>query len=150
MVTPVFTPLLGLPRCAKPPSFDAECYRVIFNEEYPDTDFLSIGNEFEVRTDRLQIGQAIQTLVSGTAILRVVDRDNRTSDEIEALGRSGVNVLSKRSLESYLLDDEVLSRLCEAQGQSEKLHTLLTAKQQATKVSQIENRFPRRRIRLPD
>lgn len=46
--------------------FDARCYRIIFAEEYPETDFVSVGGCGEVKSDTLQLGKAIQTVVSGT------------------------------------------------------------------------------------
>ena len=64
--------------------FDAKCYRAIFAAEYPDTDFFSVGNPSEVRTARLGVGAAIQTLRSGTTVLRVIDGDDRSEEEFKS------------------------------------------------------------------
>lgn len=100
--------------------FDAQCYRTIFGETMPDTDFISVGNSDEVHDDRLQVGRAIQTLVSGTKVVRLIDRDLRNEAEIAALKANGTRVLTRRHLEAYLLDDEVLTALCGQHEQPEK------------------------------
>lgn len=110
---------------------DAACYRIIFGSEFPDTDFVSVGNASDVKTDRLFIGKTIQTLISGTTVVRVVDRDDRSSQEIADLQREGVRVLSKRHLEAYLMDDQILSRLCVRASQPDKEVLVLAAKAQA-------------------
>jgi hypothetical protein len=114
---------------------DAQCYRKIFGREFPDTDFLSVGNAEDVKNDRLEIGRAIQTLTSGTKVTRLIDRDERTEEEIEQLEKSGVRVLARRHLEAYLMDNEILARLCEKFGQPEKRDELLKAKADAISAS---------------
>ncbi|MEX2457835.1 MAG: AAA family ATPase [Actinomycetota bacterium] len=99
--------------------FDAQCYARIFAEEYPDTAFLSIGNESDVSKDRFQLGRAIEFLVPGTKLVRVVDRDLKTDEEIAALERTGTRVLRRRHLESYLLDEEIVVALCQAEAKGE-------------------------------
>jgi predicted ATPase len=110
---------------------DAACYRKIFDREYPETDFVSVGNASDVQTDRLGIGKAIQAVVSGTTVVRLVDRDDRSTDEISDLQKEGVRVLTKRHIEAYLMDDEVLSSLCESLGHSDKTKEILEAKLEA-------------------
>ncbi|WP_445160788.1 AAA family ATPase [Mycobacterium sp. Dal123C01] len=115
--------------------FDASCYRVIFAAEKPNTDFLSIGNSDDVRNDRLGAGQAIQAVNYGTRIIRVVDRDLMDAAEVQQMIANGVRVLSRRHIEAFLLDDEVLQALCEAEQQSEKVPDLIVAKQAALQAS---------------
>jgi hypothetical protein len=110
---------------------DAQCYRQIFDRQFPDTDFLSVGNAEDVKNDRLEIGRAIQALTSGTKVTRLIDRDERTNEEIELLEKSGVRVLARRHLEAYLMDDEILTRLCQKFDQTEKRDDLLKAKADA-------------------
>lgn len=119
----------GRPADGRSPSkteFDARCYRQIFAEEFPDTDFLSVGNSDDVQGDRLQVGRAIQALVSGTAVIRLIDRDLRSDSEVDALKAAGVRVLSRRHLEAYLLDEEVITALCVDKGQPEKSTEAIT------------------------
>jgi predicted ATPase len=111
--------------------FDARCYREIFGDAMPDTDFISVGNEFEVQSDKLEVGRAIQTIVSGTNVVRVVDRDLKSDQEVADLKAAGVRVLGRRHLEAFLLDDEVLVALATKSGHPDKVDEVIAAKQTA-------------------
>jgi len=115
--------------------FDARCYRAIFGDPMPDTDFLSVGNSSAVEEDELGIGSAMTALLPGTTVIRVVDRDLRTAPEIQALQDSGVRVLSRRHLESFLLDDEVLAALCDSVGEPGRVADVLAIKEAAVQAS---------------
>lgn len=115
--------------------FDASCYRVIFASEFPNTDFLSIGNSDDVKNDRLGAGQAIQAVNVGTRIIRLVDRDLMDEDEVKQMQENGVRVLSRRSIETFLLDDEVLQALCDSVGESGKGTDLIAARDAALQGS---------------
>ena len=109
------------------PGFDAECYATIFGAEYPDTAFVSVGNQHDVQADRLGLGRAVELLVPGVRVIRLIDRDDRSPAEIARLP-GDVRVLSERHLESYLLSDEALTRLCEECEQPDKVGEVLAAK----------------------
>ncbi len=115
--------------------FDARCYRTIFEREYPDTTFISVGNEKEVRQDTVKLGPTIETLVDGVIVIRVVDRDDRSSQEIIDYQNEGIRVLSKRHLEAYLMEDEILAKLCRSQGKEHLISQVLAAKEQAIAAS---------------
>lgn len=110
--------------------FDAACYRKIFSAEMPNTDFLSVGNSRNVRDDKLEAGLAIQTIASGTRIIRLVDRDLMSSAEVAEQWSKGFRVLSRRNIEAYLLDDEVLTALCAKLDQNANSGTVLLAKRE--------------------
>lgn len=118
--------------------FDAQCYRTIFADSMPDTDFISVGNSQDVHDDRLHVGRAIQTLVSGTKVIRLIDRDIRNATEIEALKADGVRVLTRRHLEAYLLDDAVITALCERNGQLDKASQAIASLHNQLKANQLE------------
>jgi hypothetical protein len=111
--------------------FDARCYRIIFSGEFYDTDFISVGNALQVQTDTAQVGRSIQAIISGTKVIRLIDRDDRSVQEIQDLSKEGVRVLTRRHLESYLFDDEILLALCNQVGQPQNIQTVLAAKQKA-------------------
>lgn len=115
--------------------FDARCYRVIFAADRPDTDFVSVGNSSDVMADRLEIGKAIQTIVAGTKIVRLIDRDDRSPEEIADAQAVGVRVLSRRHIESYLADDEILAALCIVNDNPAAVAAVLAAKQAAIAAS---------------
>lgn len=119
--------------------FDASCYRTIFSSKYPDTDFISVGNADSVKNDKLYVGQTIQTISSGTNVIRIIDKDDRSQNEIEQLNDEGIKVLSRRNIESYLLDDELLEIFCKKVGQLNKTYDLLNLKWQAIHNS-VNNR----------
>lgn len=110
--------------------FDAKCYRTIFAGAHPDVDFLSVGNALDASEDRLGVGLAIQTIVSGTAVTRLRDRDDLNDDEVGDFHRRDIRVLSRRHIESYLLDDEVLTRLCEECGALDAVDDVIAIKAQ--------------------
>lgn len=111
-------------------AFDSYCYTRIFASEYPQVDFLSVGNSADVGEDRLEFGAAVKTLTAGTRLTRLIDRDLRNADEVAEAKATGLRVLSRRNIEAYLLDDEVLSALCMSVGQPDKVGEALAVKQQ--------------------
>lgn len=110
---------------------DAYCYNVIFESEFPDTKFFSAGNSFDVESDRLALVAGIRALASGCTVLRLIDRDDHSSNDVKEFVKRGISVLGRRHLESYLYDDEVLTALCAKQGKPELASALLQDKQDA-------------------
>lgn len=115
--------------------FDANCYRQIFATEFPDTDFLSAGNSQDVSQDRLEVGKAIQTIATGTTLIRVIDRDLLNGDEVATYEALGTRVLSRRNIEAYLLDNEVLAALCAKYEQSASLAKVIELRDEALRAS---------------
>jgi hypothetical protein len=115
--------------------FDARCYRNVFGDAMPEIDFVSVGNSGEVQRDYLRVGAAISTVVTGTTVVRVIDRDHRSPQEVEDLTSGGFRVLSRRHLESFLLDDEVLVALCDYVDQPGRIADVQAAKAAALAAS---------------
>ena len=110
-------------------SHDARCYERIFRDEFPEAQFIPGGNASEVASDRRGISYALGVLTQGTQILRLVDRDSSSPEEVAELMNEGVRVLSRRNLESYLFDDETLRELAFSVGKAERSSVLLAEKQ---------------------
>jgi predicted ATPase len=110
---------------------DAHCYNLIFESEFPDTRFMSVGNSLEVETDRLGLVASIRSLVSGCEIVRLIDRDDHSKHDVMELINKGTKVLGRRHLESYLYDDEILTALCAKEGKPEMASVLIEDKQDA-------------------
>lgn len=123
----------GVAGSSKNAEHDARCYDSIFADEIPDTKFLSGGNSHDVENDRLALLQAIEALVRGSVVRRLIDRDDRSSEEIEKAKSQGIRVLTRRNLEAYLYDDEILTALCEAEGKP-----VLTAQLLAKKADAVD------------
>lgn len=115
--------------------FDAECYNEIFQREYPHVVFLGAGSVEDIQNDPRGIAHLLLALAPNVQVSRVIDRDDRTDAEIQALQARGVQVLSLRTIESFLLDDSVLSAMCTAFGQPELIPDLLAAKSAAVNNS---------------
>lgn len=109
--------------------FDAQIFRKIFNEYYSDTDFISVGNEKEVRSEKLELITALRSINIGIEFIKIIDRDDRSDEEIkELLKTEGTKVLSKRDIESYLLDDEIIEKLCKHVSQEDAIADCLKIK----------------------
>ncbi|MFI2709157.1 AAA family ATPase [Micromonospora sp. NPDC018662] len=122
--------------------FDASCYRRIFASEFPNVDFMSVGNSYDASVDRLEIGRTIQAIATGTKVVRLIDRDHRSLEEVRELEAGGVKVLGRRHIESYLLDDEVIAALCGKVDQEEKITDALAVKAGAIRNSIARNNDP--------
>ena len=109
-------------------SHDARCYERIFEKEFPETRFVSMGNDHEIVGDKRGLAEALRLLIGGLEVVRLIDRDDRSSDEISDHAEKGVRVLSRRNLESYIFDDEVLRALAESGGEEDKIAELLAEK----------------------
>jgi predicted ATPase len=110
---------------------DARCYNTIFAAEFPDTKFFGAGNSTEVEADRLALLEALKAIVAGTQVIRLIDRDDHSDADVADKKSHGVHVLSRRHLESYLFDDEVLTALCNDLNKPEMALQLLADKGQA-------------------
>lgn len=110
-------------------SHDAKCYDRIFEDEFPETRFVSMGNDREIVGDKRGLVEALLSIVDDLKVLRLIDRDDRTDEEIADANRQGVRVLSRRNLESYLFDDEVLRALAVSVGKDGEIEKLLSEKQ---------------------
>ena len=118
--------------------FDAKCYNQIFEEQYPDTLFISSGGHTEIENnDNLAV--TIKAITKGVKVFRLIDRDDSTSEAIEENEKQGIITLQKRNIESYLLDDEVLKALCVEENQKDKIQYLLSQKKAIVKKSTTDD-----------
>ena len=121
----------GFPKAARSVrnhSLDARCYDRIFEAEFPETRFVSMGNDIDVLGDRQELTQALLTLVDGLDVVRLIDRDDRSADEVADVQKDGVRVLSRRNLESFLFDDDVLRKLAASEGKEDRVDELIAEK----------------------
>ena len=109
-------------------SHDARCYEQIFKDEFPETQFVPGGNAGEITEDRRGIAYVLGVLVQGTEIVRLIDRDAQSPEEVADLTNNGIRVLLKRNLESYLFSDEALEALAKEAGKPDKIRELLDKK----------------------
>ena len=124
----------GTSKGRKRKDFDARCYSNIFGEHFPNVVFLSAGN-CELVAKEEQMKALIKSLSPESRVIKLVDKDDRSPEEIADLKDEGVTVLSRRTIESYLLDDEVLEKWCNLVGQSSKSKELIDIKRQSVQDS---------------
>lgn len=117
----------GTTKGKKRKDFDASCYRKIFKQTHPDAIFYSLGGCTTIE-EKDTIVDFITKISPASKIIRVVDRDNKSDEEVEELLDKGIRVLHLRHLESYILDDEVLKKWCQSVQQSDKEEELISLK----------------------
>jgi len=132
----------GTPLGRKNQNFDAEVYSNIFAKEYPTTTFVSVGSCDDLKKPDNISMKIIGNILSASEKIYLIDRDDRSSEEIVECNQKGIKVLSLRHLEAYLLDDEILSKLCEAKGKPEKNSEVIQTKNNALNNSVIERGNP--------
>lgn len=110
---------------------DARVYSTIFADELPDVSFISAGSASQVAGDFLALATALPKVAAGMKVTRLIDLDDHAPTDVAAYKQQGVTVLSRRHLEAYLFDDEVLTALCNSVGKPEDVSEVLAVKQRA-------------------
>ena len=111
-------------------NFDARCYMNIFKNKYPDVLFCSVGNCDDVAKGMSKTYKIIQQILPKSEVIKVVDLDDNSAEEVEEYRKNGIKVLNRRNIESYILDDDVLCKLCTQNQQSDKIEEVLKIKQE--------------------
>ena len=95
-------------------AWDERIYRQIFGDMHPRVEFKSSGG----KGDLDQAASIAAVIAPGTHIVKLRDRDDLSPDGRTRLLEDDptLRVLERRSLESYLLDDEVLEALVSDRG----------------------------------
>ena len=94
--------------------WDEQIYRHIFRDLHPGVEFKSSGGKGELE----RAASIASVIAPGTLLLKLRDRDDLTQENrMRLLERDpNLRVLHLHSLESYLLDDEVLDALVRDRG----------------------------------
>lgn len=121
----------GTPKGRKYKNFDAQIYNRIFSTNYPDVSFVSIGSCNELENKHNISIQIVNEILKNSEIIKFVDRDDKSVEEIAELNANNIKVLSKRHIECYLLDDEIIKKLCISLHKEDKIDECFQAKQKA-------------------
>ena len=104
--------------------FDARCYNNIFSTEKPDTLFVSTGGKGSLKNS----ATIVRNTSKNPTVLTLRDKDHLTeTGRQEAITKTD-KVLSRKNIEEYLLDDEILTKLCEEKGNSDAMSILQKAR----------------------
>lgn len=107
--------------------FDSRCYETIFNNNYPDVVFYSLGSCSEIEKSE-NIVKFVSNMSPNIKTIRLIDKDDRSAEEIDDYKKEGIKVLSRRHLESYILDDEILTKWCNVNNHPELVEKMLQIK----------------------
>ncbi len=111
--------------------FDSQIYRKIFGDQYHDTIFISIGSSSEIENIDNQPMRIISNILKSSTIIKFIDRDDKSEEEVKELLEKGIKTSKRRHVECYLLDDEIIKKLCEQEGKPELFDECLQVKQLA-------------------
>ena len=111
--------------------FDKIIYSTIFSDTHPEAFFISGGSCNDIENIEKTHGEIIGTLLQNSKIIKIVDRDDRSPQEVADLAKAGIKVLKRRNLESYVLDDAVIEKLCDKVGKPEECAACIQEKRQA-------------------
>jgi len=116
-------------------NFDKTIFSIIFADTHPDAFFVSAKSCSELENIETSLGEVMTKLLSNAEIIKIIDLDDRSENEVTDLLSKGIKVLKKRNLESYLLDDSIIKKLCEKRNQLEMYTACLDAKVTAIQSS---------------
>lgn len=115
--------------------FDAQIYSLIFESKHHDTRFISTGSASEIENIENSSVKIVANILKSSEIIKFVDRDDKSAEEIAESLAHGVRTSSRRHIESYMMDDEIITKLCHENGKPELIETCLEAKQTAINQS---------------
>ncbi|WP_276930806.1 AAA family ATPase [Faecalibaculum rodentium] len=125
----------GTSQGKKRKDFDKAIYSTIFQNTHPEAFFLSGGACNDIENFEESHSALLQTILGKSQIIKVIDRDDHSNQEVQDFEAKGIKVLTRRNLESYLLDDDVIEKLCNVKGQPDKFEIYLKEKNSALEDS---------------
>jgi hypothetical protein len=133
----------GTDKGRKCKNFDAEVYEKIFGQKYNKTRFVSIGSCTEIEKIENKSVKIVKAILESTETLKFIDRDDRSDEQIKDLLSNGIKTSKRRNLECYLLDDELIKKLCSTLGKDNLIEECLKAKKEAVENSIEQRKNPR-------
>jgi len=115
--------------------FDAQIYGKIFEQKYHDTKFISIGSSSELENIENQSVKIVANILKSSTIIKFIDRDDKSPEEVQELFDKGIKTSGRRHIESYLFDDELITKLCKIKDKQHLINDCLEAKKQAIQDS---------------
>ncbi len=115
--------------------FDSLVYGKILGKKHHGTTFVSVGSCSEIENIENQSVKIISNILKSSEIIKFVDRDDKSDAEVAELLAKGVKASARRHIECYLLDDEIIKKLCSIIGKAELIDQCLQAKKIAIQES---------------
>ncbi len=108
---------------------------MILSKSSQNITFISGGGCNDIEKPDHAVTLVLKNLMPRTKILKLLDRDDRSEQEVKELNQDDIYVTSRRNLESYLLDDEVIEEYLKSIEKHEKLADVLKIKGDALQAS---------------
>lgn len=92
-------------------NFDSFLYGKIFSNKYPHIAFVSGGSCSELENPDHTGFKLLSEVLSSTKLARLIDRDDKSAEEVQRLELQGIYLTYRRHIEAYLFDDELIKKL---------------------------------------
>ncbi|MGL5419859.1 MAG: AAA family ATPase [Plesiomonas shigelloides] len=122
--------------------FDAFIYGKVLGEKYHSASFVSVGSCSEIENLENTSVKIVSSILKSSEIIKFVDRDDKSDAEVKELFEKGIKTSIRRHIECYLLDDEIIRKLCISSGMEDRLDECIEAKTLAIQES-VERGNPR-------
>ena len=123
-------------------NFDADVYDRIFRAHQRGFVFIPGGSASEVEKTGNDLRDIFSVILPNTKVVSLVDRDDKSDEEVKRDEGTGLAVLRKRNLESYLLADDVLEALTKQVGQHYRYEDVLAFRAEALAASVARKNRP--------
>ena len=120
-------------------NFDADIYDRIFRAHQRGFVFIPGGSASEVEKTGNDLRDIFSVILPNTKVVSLVDRDDKSAEEVKRGEGTGLAVLRKRNLESYLFADDVLEALTKQAGQHYRYEDVLALRAKALDASVARN-----------
>lgn len=111
--------------------FDSQIYGIIFSNTHRETKFVSVGSCNDLENIENQSIRIVSNILKSSDIVKFIDRDDRSENEIVELNIKVIKVSKRRHIESYLFDDEIITKLAIESGKPELVPNCIKSKSQA-------------------
>ncbi|MGA8848678.1 MAG: AAA family ATPase [Dehalococcoidia bacterium] len=116
--------------------FDADIYNTILGNTHPDISFVPGGSCADLEQDNNKEYLLLKEVLKSSKVCRLIDRDDKSEQQVTELLAKGLIILKRRHLESYLFDDELITKLVNSTTQEEgKIGEALEIKSKAIQSS---------------
>ncbi|WPA92449.1 AAA family ATPase [Providencia zhijiangensis] len=122
--------------------FDAQIYNKILGQKYHETTFISIGSCSELVDIENEPMKIVSSILKSSNIIKFIDRDDKSNQEVKELLDKGIKTSSKRHIECYVFDDEIIRKLCISQSKPDCIDRCLEAKKEAMEASKNRGNAP--------
>lgn len=116
-------------------NFDAEIYNRVLGPTAADIVFVSGGSSNQVAATGASVRSALDDIAKGARVISLCDRDDKSEQEVQEYESEGNLVLGERNLECYLFADDVLEKLAESVGHSDRVAEVHRIKRDALTAS---------------